>query len=333
MTNGDTWVVSVTGDSVVARDQFSTSRSTPANDAVNDLEDVTGSEVGGKTIVNFKRKLDTGDAKDKKITDAVVKASMAIGSSDSYFQHSQRWSGLSVQFKPKDSPPGAPTGLKVSAATTTSVTMSWTAPVLAAGVSAVTGYTLQRAPSGSGEFVTAYTGTTTALSAKVSSLTEETAYRWRVLATNGAGNGAYSTEKTASTLSASAAAPEKPAPPQASASSPTSITIALVAPSSTNGSAVVKYVVEVAASGSDSFTAYEVDASESTFEIPGLDAGASYDVKVKAVNLTGASLASTSAALTTVAALTCAGNCSNKGSCVDGNCRCNAVGSASALLL
>ena len=78
------------------------------------------------------------------------------------------------------SPPGAPTGLKVTGTTSTSISLAWTAPS-----GTVTGYNIYENGT--------RTATSTTTSATITGLTASTTYTFTVSATNSAGEGPQST--------------------------------------------------------------------------------------------------------------------------------------------
>ena len=83
--------------------------------------------------------------------------------------------------------PGAPTGLTVSSYTTTSVSLSWTAPSDNGGA-ALSDYVVEYQPSG-GSWAVFADGVSTATSVTVTGLTRGTSYSFRVSAQNSEGRG------------------------------------------------------------------------------------------------------------------------------------------------
>lgn len=99
--------------------------------------------------------------------------------------------------------PGAPTGLTLGAATSTTQALTWTAPASNGGA-AITDYVVQYSPAGGNSWATFADGTSATASATVTGLTASTSYDYRVAAVNSAGQGAYSGTATGSTGAAAA---------------------------------------------------------------------------------------------------------------------------------
>jgi alpha-tubulin suppressor-like RCC1 family protein len=92
-------------------------------------------------------------------------------------------------------PPGVPTGL-VGAAGDTAVSLSWTAPASDGG-SAITDYVVEYSDDGGTTWASFADGTSTVTSATVTGLINDTAYLFRVSATNEAGTGSPSAPSSA----------------------------------------------------------------------------------------------------------------------------------------
>ena len=97
--------------------------------------------------------------------------------------------------------PGQVGNLSATAATATTVSLSWSPPTTGGAAS---GYTISFSVSGSSSWTTFASGLT-ATTAAVTGLTSGTTYVFQVIATNAAGSGPASASLTASTASASAA--------------------------------------------------------------------------------------------------------------------------------
>lgn len=100
--------------------------------------------------------------------------------------------------KPAVTAPSVPQSVSAGTTTTSSVKLSWSAPSSNGG-SAITDYTIQYKKSTSGTWTTFSDGTSTTVSATVTGLSANTAYKFRVAGVNSAGTGSYSAEVSAST--------------------------------------------------------------------------------------------------------------------------------------
>lgn len=177
--------------------------------------------------------------------------------------------------------PDAPTNLTASPEST-QVVLSWTAPAQDGGAD-ITDYLIQY-KSGS-TWTTYVDGVSTSTSATVPGLTNGTLYNFRVAAKNAEGTGAY----TASVSATPATVPGAPTSLAASGTG-TSRTLTWTAPSATGGSAITDYVVGYKLSTEATWTTFTDGVSASTgASVTGLTSGASYDFRVAAVNIVGAS--------------------------------------------
>lgn len=97
-------------------------------------------------------------------------------------------------------PPGAPTGVTAGSTTSTSVSLSWTAPA-DTGSSAITDYTIQFRLTSVSAWTIFTDAVSTSTSATVTGLTANSEYQFRVAAVNAtAGIGGYSASLTHSTI-------------------------------------------------------------------------------------------------------------------------------------
>jgi hypothetical protein len=94
--------------------------------------------------------------------------------------------------------PGAPTSVTATAGNT-QATVSWTAPTGVISQAPITDYVVQFSSNSGSTWSTFSDGTSTATSATVTGLTNDTAYTFRVAASNSIGTGAYSTASSAVT--------------------------------------------------------------------------------------------------------------------------------------
>ncbi|NQX26135.1 fibronectin type III domain-containing protein [Microbacteriaceae bacterium VKM Ac-2854] len=175
--------------------------------------------------------------------------------------------------------PDAPTAVTVTPGNARA-SVSWTAPGNTGGAP-ITGYTVAAEPGG------ATCTSTGATNCTVTSLSNGTAYTFRVTATNSAGTSTPSTASTAVTPVAPAqAVPDAPRGVTAVATA-ASATISWVAPEHDGGSAVTGYTV-LSNPGGKSCTS----TSSSTCTVNGLTNGTRYAFTVTATNANGASPAS-----------------------------------------
>lgn len=200
--------------------------------------------------------------------------------------------------------PGAPTGVSGSPADST-VNLVWAAPA-DIGSSAITSYTVQRSVDPFTSWTTAAMCTGTVTSCAVTGLTNGTAYKFRVLATNSTGSGPYSSSSLAVT-------------PEGPPGAPTitgitggdgSLEVTFTAGSSTL--TITNY--EYSLNGGTNF----ISAADATspITIAGLTNGTTYPVILRAVSASGSGTSSNSVSGTpsalpgapTITAVTAGGN-------------------------
>jgi RHS repeat-associated protein len=173
--------------------------------------------------------------------------------------------------------PGAPTGLTVTATTTDSVSLSWTAPP-----GTVTGYDIYQ----NGTQVTTATGT----SVTVTGLAPSTTYTFTVAAYNSSGTGPQSTSVQGTTASPGGG-PGAPTGLAVNATDSTSVILSWTAPSGT----VTGYYVYQNGTQAGSTTATSVS-------VTGLSPSTAYTFTVAAYNSSGTGTQSTAVQATTSAA-------------------------------
>ncbi len=199
-----------------------------------------------------------------------------------------------VPTGPDTTPPAAPTGLTAGAASSTAVNVSWTASSDNVGVS---GYRVERClGAGCTNFVEV--GTQTGTTFNDSGLDASSAYRYRVRATDLAGNlSAYSSETSVTT----------PAPPDTSAptapsgvvADPVSTTrIDLTWAAATDNVGVTEYRIERCAGTTCTNFAQVATSTTLGFSNTGLTGNTTYRFRVRAVDAAG-NLGSYSAIVTT----------------------------------
>lgn len=166
------------------------------------------------------------------------------------------------------------------------VLVSWSAP--ANGGSAITDYVIQyKSPTGS--WTTFTDGVSTGTSVSVTSLTNGTAFSFRVASVNVAGTSSYSTDVSDT--------------PRTTPGSPTALTRTLSdsslalswsAPTSNGGASITDYVIEIRESSTGAWSTVNDGTSTNTyFTLSGLTNGTSYEVRVSAANAAGTGTSST----------------------------------------
>ncbi|MEC7000808.1 MAG: fibronectin type III domain-containing protein, partial [Actinomycetota bacterium] len=195
--------------------------------------------------------------------------------------------------------PAAPTALASTLQTTTSITLSWAAPVTETDGAAVTGYILYRNDGsadgavsievyGAGAAEDATT-TTSGLSFEVTGLSGGVEYQFAVAARSSAGLGDRSEVVGVSTSSAVAAAPS------ATHQTASSITLAWSAPSVGTGAATTGYqvyLVTVAVGTTEPVYTVVYDGADSTatsVELSSLDSGSLYTYVLSSLSDAGES--------------------------------------------
>lgn len=203
------------------------------------------------------------------------------------------WSAVSDPVTPR-SAPGVPTALKVTASAS-SVAVSWVAPALNGGAS-ITDYVLQYSANAGVTWSDFTDGTSTAVSATVTGLTNGVAYVFRVAAVNAVGTGSWSTSSAAATPRSAPSAPSNiVATPSAGA-----VALAWSAPSS-NGAAVTNYTVQFSSDGGTTWVVFPRPAgTATTATVTGLLNGVEYSFRVSAQNVLGSSSWSSTATATPV---------------------------------
>ena len=183
--------------------------------------------------------------------------------------------------------PGTPDAPTIGTATATGFTTATVAFTAASnnGGSAITSYEVTSSPAGgTGTFNGAGSGTIS-----VSNLTHSTNYTFTVKARNTNGFGKASAASNQITTPTPITAPDAPTIGAATATGPTTATVAFTAPSNNGGSAITGYVVTSSpAGGAGTF----YGAGSGTISVSNLAPSTSYTFTVKAVNGIGSSNAS-----------------------------------------
>ena len=199
--------------------------------------------------------------------------------------------------------PGAPTTLTATASGTTTINLSWTAPVDNGG-SAITGYKIEISPDG----ITNWTDLTTTTASTTThahiGLAADTTRHYRVSAINSVGTSTPSDVASATTTTANTA-PGAPTSLTATASGTSTINLSWTAPGSDGGSPITGYKIEVSSNGGSSWTELVANTgnANTTYAHSGLAADTTRHYRVSAINSIGTSTASNVANATTGASV------------------------------
>ena len=186
--------------------------------------------------------------------------------------------------------PGKPIGLAATPGNA-QVALAWAAPTYDGG-SAITDYMVEYSTNG-WTWSTFSDGTSTAVSATVTGLTNGTSYTFRVSATNAAGTGDPSGTATATPYTT----PDQPTDLSAEAGN-TYVRLTWAAPTSDGGSAVTDWDPQYSTDGVNWTQFADGEKLAPTAVVTGLTNGTAYTFRVKAVNAAGEGTPSTTAAAT-----------------------------------
>ena len=273
-----------------------------------DTGDTLTYELGGTDVASFDIVSASGQIQTKTgVTyDHEAKASYAVTvtASDSM---DTATATVTISVTDVDEPPTAPAAPAVAgvSGSTTSLTVSWTAPGNT-GKPAIASYDLQYRQGNSGDFTNGpqdATGT----SATITGLMASTLYQVQVRATNAEGDSGWSASGsgTTGTTGTTATAPVAPAAPTVVAvtGSSTSLAVSWIAPAD-GGSAITSYDLQYQQDGSTDWTNGPQNATGTSATIMSLTAGTLYQVQVRATNAEGDSHWSPSGSGTTNAVQT-----------------------------
>ena len=206
-----------------------------------------------------------------------VRATNADGDGD--------WSASGTGQTGASLPPGvpAPPSVSATAESTTSLDVTWTAPLNTGP--AITSYDLQYREGASGNF-TDGPQNVTGTSAAIGSLMPNTSYEVQVRATNADGDGDWSLSGTGQT--GASLPPGVPAAPSVSATaeSTTSLDVTWTAPLNT-GPAITSYDLQYREGASGNFTDGPQNVTGTSAAIESLMPNTSYEVQVRATNADG----------------------------------------------
>ena len=176
--------------------------------------------------------------------------------------------------------PGAALNLTSLGIASTSITLSWQAPISGGAAS---GYTVQYRVTGATSWTQAIQNETST-GYTVAALSSDVSYDFVVIATNSFGIGALSNIFTASTTTA-AAIPGPATGVTVLVTSSTSVTLNWVAPSV--GGSVSSYIVQYRVAGTATWTSSISTTSVTSLLVTGLTPATSYDFSVTALNSSG----------------------------------------------
>lgn len=161
--------------------------------------------------------------------------------------------------------------------------LSWAPPVSDIG-SAISDYLVEYSPANGSSWLTFNDGVSTSTTVTVTGLTNGTSYVFRVAAQNSAGTGAFST------ASAPVTPRTTPAAPTSVSGTPANSQVALswTAPSSTGGSAITDYIVQVSSDSGATWTTFnDGTATTASTTVTGLTNGLAHTFRVAAQNAAG----------------------------------------------
>src|SRR6058998_2540166 len=193
--------------------------------------------------------------------------------------------------------PSSPTGLVATAASSSQINLSWTAPADNGG-SAITGYKIEKSTDGGSTWSTLVNTCGTSTRCSDTGLPHTTTFTYRVSAINSVGTGPPSTTASATTL---AVAPSPPTGLAASASSSSQISLSWTAPMDNGGSAITGYKIERSTDGGTTWSTLVANTGNTatTYSDTGLTHTTTYTYRVSAINSIGTSSASSVASATT----------------------------------
>jgi len=218
-----------------------------------------------------------------------------VGQDPTYMSLS--WSNILQIRTPSATVPEPPTALLKTAVTSTSATLSWTAPVYNGG-SAITDFAVETSRDGGSTWAVVPHTASTSVSLSLSGLAPGTTYQVRISAVNAIGASSYETN-TVTTLTTTASAPRSVT---ASAVTKSTLTLTWLIPSSNGGAAITDYKIEVSGNAGTTWTSISHTASNSlSFNVTRLTRAKSYKFRISAITSYGQGATSSVLTLSTVA--------------------------------
>jgi hypothetical protein len=202
--------------------------------------------------------------------------------------------------------PQSPTGLSATAASSSAIDLSWSAPSNDGG-SAITGYDIERSTDSGSTWSTLVANTASSSTLySDTGLSPSTAYMYRVSAINSVGDSSPSNTATATTSSGTVATiPQPPTGLTATPASSSEIDLSWTAPSDNGGSAITGYVIERSTDSGSTWSTISSNTGSAftTYSDTGLVPSTGYTYRVSAINSVGTSSPSNTASATTGIAL------------------------------
>ena len=253
-----------------------------------DTGDTLGYTLGGADAASFDIVETSGQIQTKTgVTyDHEAKASYAVTVAASDGTDSAD-ATVTISVTDVNEPPAAPDAPAVAgiSGSTTSLTVSWTAPPND-GKPTIATYDVQYRQDTSGTF-TDGPQDATGTSETITGLMASTLYQVQVRATNAEGDSAWSASGSGTT-GTTATAPVAPAAPTVAAvtGSSTSLAVSWIAPAD-GGSAITTYDVQYRPGTSGNFEIWSARVTGTSFTLTGLAANSPYQVQVRATNAIG----------------------------------------------
>ena len=204
------------------------------------------------------------------------------------------WGQLDVRT-PNPVVPSAPTTFAARSITTTTATVSWTAPTDNGG-SAITDYVIETSRDGTTWSAVPHTASTST-SMNLSGLAPGTTYQVRIATKTAVGT----SETLTGSFTTVAGLPSAPQNLAATSVTGTTLTLTWDLPTSNGGSPITDYKIEVSSNGGSTWSAITHAASNSrAFNVTGLAKGTNYRFRVSTITTVGTSAASAVLSVTTV---------------------------------